>query len=191
MMEGSFEINVKQKNEIPDELVGIFERGIKGFYGAGRELMLYLGEQLVNGKNYAYITRCTPATLHPVPYYELIIIYVDREGRASIGRRETIIESSQIGTVGGIICSSSYEASIQENESAESKHLLDLFEKAVSNVSDFYYKADLYLGHKVVQGCKYYYLAEAKDKKGENSIKLLEIYSFMDKIKVSGTKDIL
>ncbi|WP_297205857.1 hypothetical protein [uncultured Brachyspira sp.] len=187
-MVGNFKINVKQKNEISDELIGIFQRGIKGFYGASRELMLYLGEQLVNGTNYAYITRCTPATLNPIPYYELMIINVDTDGKASIASRETIIESSQIGTVGGIICSSSYEAAIQENKSAESKHLLDLFDKGVS---DFDYKAELYLGHKIVQGCKYYYLAEAKDKKGENSIKLVVIYSFMKKIEISGIEDIL
>ena len=107
-MVGNFKINVKQKNEISDELIGIFQRGIKGFYGASRELMLYLGEQLVNGTNYAYITICTPATLNPIPYYELMIINVDTDGKASIASRETIIESSQIGTVGGIICSSSY-----------------------------------------------------------------------------------
>ena len=99
-MVGNFKINVKQKNEISDELIGIFQRGIKGFYGASRELMLYLGEQLVNGTNYAYITRCTPATLNHIPYYELMIINVDTDGKASIASRETIIESSQIGTVG-------------------------------------------------------------------------------------------
>ncbi|WP_300754361.1 hypothetical protein [uncultured Brachyspira sp.] len=75
MMVGNFEINVKQKNEISDELIGIFQRGIKGFYGASRELMLYLGKQVVHGINHAYISRNEPSVLNPRPYYELIDLF--------------------------------------------------------------------------------------------------------------------
>ena len=73
MMLGSFEIDVLQKNVVSVEIQHIFYEATN-IEGVKRELMLYLGKQVVHGMNYAYISRSVPAILDPLPYYELIII---------------------------------------------------------------------------------------------------------------------
>lgn len=190
MIVGNFEINVKQKNKISEELKDIFKKGTN-LLGVHRELMLYLGEQVVNGINHAFISRSVPATLNPLPYYELIIINIDGEGRTCIVEMETILESSKF-TDGAIICSKEDEATIRINDSTEAHDLLKLFEKGMHNVLGFDYGAELYLGHQIVKGCKYYYLAEARSLENKTkSIKLVVMNLFIDEVKVVEIKDIL
>ncbi|WP_256097175.1 hypothetical protein [Brachyspira hampsonii] len=117
---GGFEIDVKQKNNISEELKDIFEKGTH-LLGARRELMLYLGKQVVHGLNLAFISRSVPATLNPLPYYELIIININETGKTCIVRRETILKSSE-SAIGGIICSKEDEAPIRIINSTEANN---------------------------------------------------------------------
>ncbi|EKV57605.1 hypothetical protein A966_04436 [Brachyspira hampsonii 30446] len=187
---GGFEIDVKQKNEISKELEYIFRNGTH-LLGVRRELMLYLGKQVVHGINYAFVARSEVIIPNPRPYYELIIINVNEEGKTCIVRRETILKASA-STIGGIICSKEDEAPIRIINSTEANNLLKLFDKGMHKVLGIDYEAELYLGHQTVKGMNYYYLAEAKSLEPETkSIKLVVINLFMDKVKVVQIKDVL
>ena len=190
MIVGNFEINVKQKNKISEELKDIFKKGTN-LLGVHRELMLYLGKQVVHGINYAFISRSVPATLNPLPYYELIIINVNETGKTCIVRRETILQASE-STMGGIICSREDEAPIRIIDSIEANNLLKLFDKGMHNVLGLDYEAELYLGHQIYHGCNYYYLAQATSLENKTkSIKLVTINLFIDEARVVEIKDIL
>ncbi|OEJ16187.1 hypothetical protein BFL38_12180 [Brachyspira hampsonii] len=189
-MLGSFQINVIQKNKVSKELKDIFEEGTN-LFGVHRELMLYLGEQVVNGINYAFISRSEVVIPNPTPYYELIIINVDGEGRTCLVETETILKASEF-SIGGIVCSKEDEASIRIIDSTEAHDLLKLFDKGMHNVLGLDYEAELYLGQKIVRGGNYYYLAEAKNVENKTkSIKLVVINLFTDKVQVVEIKDIL
>lgn len=190
MMVGSFEINVIQKNDIPEDIEDIFKRATN-LLGVRRELMLYLGKQVVHGINHAYISRNEPSVLNPRPYYELIIININETGKTCIVRRETILESSA-SPIGGIICSREDEATIRIIDSIEANNLLKLFKKGMHNVLGLDYEAELYLGHQTVQGCNYYYLAQASNIEAKTkSVKLVVMNLFIDEVKVVEIKDIL
>ncbi|PCG20965.1 hypothetical protein [Brachyspira sp. G79] len=190
MIVGNFEINIKQKNDIPENIEDIFEKGTH-LIGVHRELMLYLGKQIVHGINYAYIARCVPATLNPRPYYELIIINVNETGKVCIVRRETILKASE-SEIGGIICSREDEAPIRIINSTEANNLLKLFSKGMYNVLGLEYEAELYLGHQIYHGCNYYYIAEAESLENKTkSIKLVTMNLFIDEVRVVEIKDIL
>ncbi|MBW5389667.1 hypothetical protein [Brachyspira hampsonii] len=187
---GGFEINVKQKNNISEEIKDIFEKGTH-LLGVRRELMLYLGKQVVHGMNYAFISRSVPATLNPLPYYELIIININETGKTCIVRRETILKASE-SAIGGIICSKEDEAPIRIINSTEANNLLKLFDKGMHKVLGLDYEAELYLGHQIHHGCNYYYIAEAESLEHKTkSIKLAVINLFIDEAKVVEIKDIL
>ena len=60
------------------------------------------------------------------------------------------------------------------------------------NVLGLDYEAELYLGHQIVQGCNYYYLAQASSIEDKTkSIKLVVMNLFIDEVKVVEIKDIL
>ena len=52
---GEWDINPKQINAIDENIKTIFDDTVKNLLGVKRELMLYLGNQTVNGINYAFI----------------------------------------------------------------------------------------------------------------------------------------
>ena len=190
MIVGNFEINVKQNNQISEEIESIFRRGTH-LLGVRRELMLYLGKQIVHGINYAFIARSAPATFDPAPYYELIIINVNETGKTCIVRLETILQASE-STMRGIICSKEDEAPIRILNSIEANNLLKLFDKGMHNVLGLDYEAELYLGHQIYHGCNYYYLAQATSLENKTkSIKLVTINLFIDEARVVEIKDIL
>ncbi|MBW5390960.1 hypothetical protein E6A51_12350, partial [Brachyspira hampsonii] len=147
--------------------------------GVRRELMLYLGKQVVHGINYAFVARSEVIIPNPRPYYELVIINVDGEGRTCLLETETILKASEF-PIGGVTCSKEDEAAIRIIDSAEARNLIELFDKGMHNVLGLDYEAELYLGQKIVRGGNYYYLAEAKSVENKTkSIKLVVINLFM------------
>lgn len=71
---GAWDINPKQANSIDDNIKDVFSIAAKQLLGVKRELMLYLGSQVVNGVNHAFICRSTVVYPSALPYYEIIIL---------------------------------------------------------------------------------------------------------------------
>ena len=137
MMLGSFEIDVLQKNVVSVEIQHIFYEATN-IEGVKRELMLYLGKQVVHGMNYAYISRSVPAILDPLPYYELIIVNVTYDnGNRKINdlQATTIIKNAEKGMFGGITCSKAEEAIIRIIDSIYANELIQIFNNAIKNTN--------------------------------------------------------
>ncbi|WP_368664523.1 hypothetical protein [Brachyspira hampsonii] len=211
MMLGSFEIEVLQKNAVSAEIQHIFDEATN-MQGVRRELMLYLGRQLVHGYNYAYISRSEIVVPYSVPYYELIIVNVTYDnGNIKISdlKATTIIKNAEKGMFGGITCSKADEAIIRIIDSVYANELINLFNSAVSNtknikegteeemklvkkVKEYDYDVELYLGDKLVTGIDYYYIAQVQNVETTvKGIQLVTVNNPSSGSKVVEIKDIL
>ncbi|WP_297203561.1 hypothetical protein [uncultured Brachyspira sp.] len=182
---GSWNIDTQQSDAINEDIKTIFSNATKELLGVKRELMLYLGNQIDEGINYAFICRSEILAPSALPYYEIIICNVSDQNETSITKIEKIIESSQ-SSVGGIICTSSDEAKINTSKSKESEDIIKIFENAIKNAGDVKYNHELYVANQVVKGINYYFIAS-----DETSIKLLTINNFMDSSEIIKTENIL
>ncbi|WP_304354715.1 hypothetical protein [Brachyspira innocens] len=211
MIVGNFEINVKQKNKISEELKDIFKKGTN-LLGVHRELMLYLGKKESNSVDYAYISRTVPAVLNPAPRYELIIVNVPYDNSNMKNYKfnaTTIIEDIGKGMLGGIRCSSAEEATIRILNSLEADRFIRTFNSAVDNtkkiekgteeemalvkkVQEYHYDVELYLGYKPVAFANYYYIAEVKNRETEvKGIQLVTVNNPKEGSIIVEIKDIL
>ena len=172
--EGSWNISTQQIDSMDENIKKIFTDASKELLGVKRELMLYLGNQIENGTNYAFICRSQILTPSALPYYEIIICNVSDENKVSIEKIEKIIESSQ-NSAGGIKCTSYEEAKINTSKSKEAEDIIKIFDNAAKNVTDVKYSRELYVASQVVKGINYYFIAND----GTN-INLLTVNNFMN-----------
>ena len=135
---GSWNIDTQQSDAINEDIKTIFSNATKELLGVKRELMLYLGNQIDEGINYAFICRSEILAPSALPYYEIIICNVSDQNETSITKIEKIIESSQ-SSVGGIICTSSDEAKINTSKSKESEDIIKIFENNKDKFKNFSY----------------------------------------------------
>ena len=187
---GAWDINPKQINSIDDNIKNIFANAAKELLGVKRELMLYLGSQVVNGVNHAFICRSEITYPSALPYYEIMICNVSPDNEISIVKLDKIIESSQ-SSVGGIVCTSSDEAKINISNSKEANDLIKIFQNAVKDIKDIKYTQELYLASQVVKGVNYSFVAKALLNDGSVSVKLLTINNFIESSEVIEVEDIL
>ncbi|WP_300367117.1 hypothetical protein [Brachyspira sp.] len=187
---GAWDINPKQVNAIDDDIKTIFSNATKELLGVKRELMLYLGSQIVNGVNHAFICRSEITYPSALPYYEIIICNVSAQNEVSIVKLDKIIESSQ-SSVGGIVCTSSDEAKINISNSKEANDLIKIFQNAVKDISDVKYSQELYVANQVVKGNNYYFISKALSNDETVSVKLLTVNNFIESSEVIEVKNIL
>ena len=190
LKEGDWNIDPKQVNSIDENIKTIFNDASKTLLGVKRELMLYLGNQVLNGVNYAFICRSEITYPSSSPYYEIIVCNVSDKNEISIVKIEKIIESSQ-NSAGAISCTSSDEAKINISNSKESNDLIKIFKDAVKDIKDFEYIQELYVAKQVVNGINHYFIAKAISNDGTSSVKLLTINNFIESSELINVKDIL
>ncbi|MEI0603467.1 hypothetical protein R4K55_04540 [Brachyspira alvinipulli] len=183
--EGSWNISTQQIDSMDENIKKIFTDASKELLGVKRELMLYLGNQIENGTNYAFICRSQILTPSALPYYEIIICNVSDENKVSISKIEKIIESSQ-NSAGGIKCTSYEEAKINTSKSKEAEDIIKIFDNAAKNVTDIKYNRELYVASQVVKGINYYFVAND----GTN-INLLTVNNFMNSSEIIKSEIIL
>lgn len=183
--EGSWNISTQQIDSMDENIKKIFTDASKELLGVKRELMLYLGNQIENGTNYAFICRSQILTPSALPYYEIIICNVSDENKVSISKIEKIIESSQ-NSAGGIKCTSYEEAKINTSKSKEAEDIIKIFDNAAKNVTDIKYNRELYVASQVVKRINYYFVAND----GTN-INLLTVNNFMNSSEIIKSEIIL
>ena len=70
--------------EIPEEAKNAFNKAVEGFTGNDLTPMVLLGTQVVAGTNYAFLCHSKLVTAEPVESIQVVIVYEDLEGNASI-----------------------------------------------------------------------------------------------------------
>ena len=70
--------------EIPEEAEKAFKKAVEGLTGNELTPMALLGTQVVAGTNYAFLCHSKLATADPAESIQLVIVYEDLEGNATI-----------------------------------------------------------------------------------------------------------
>ena len=81
--------------ECTEEALAAFEKAMDGFVGVDYVPLALLGTQLVSGTNYCLLCEATVVYPGAQPYYTLVYIYADLQGKAEI----TNIVSLDLGTI--------------------------------------------------------------------------------------------
>ena len=75
---------------LPEDAAAAFEKALEGFTGNALTPVAYLGKQLVAGMNYAILCHSSLVTLEPVESMQLVVIYQDLSGNATVTNIVTI-----------------------------------------------------------------------------------------------------
>ena len=70
--------------EIPEEAKNAFNKAVEGLTGNDLTPMALLGTQVVAGTNYAFLCHSSLVTAEPVESIQVVIVYEDLEGNATI-----------------------------------------------------------------------------------------------------------
>ena len=70
--------------EITSELRAVFDKALDGFVGVGYEPIAYLGSQIAAGTNHAFFCKAQVIYPNSMPYFAIVYIYEDPEGKAEI-----------------------------------------------------------------------------------------------------------
>ena len=82
--------SVSESTEVTDEVWELVENATDGLLGVGYEPVAYLGSQVVAGSNHCVLCKATVVVPNAKPYYVLMYIYRDLEGKCSILKIEEI-----------------------------------------------------------------------------------------------------
>ena len=69
---------------VTDEVKALLEKGLEGLLGVTYEPVLYLGSQVVAGRNHAILCKASVVTLNAIPTWKIVFLYEDLEGNVSI-----------------------------------------------------------------------------------------------------------
>ena len=82
--------SVSENTEVTDEVRTLVQSATEGLLGVGYEPVAYLGSQVVAGSNHCVLCKATVVVPNAKPYYVLMYIYRDLEGKCSILKIEEI-----------------------------------------------------------------------------------------------------
>lgn len=112
-----------------------------------------LGTQTVSGKNYCILCRVAPVVPEARPSMQLVYVYEDTNGNASITEMKEIIGSSPL--------LGAYTANIGEPELDKNPEVKAAFDKAMTGLTGVDYVPVAYLGSQVVSGFNHLILCES------------------------------
>ena len=75
---------------MPEDAATAYAKALEGFVGNSLTPVALLGTQLVAGMNYAFLCHSSLVTLEPVVSMQLVVIYADLEGNASVTNIVTV-----------------------------------------------------------------------------------------------------
>ncbi len=83
------------------EATSAFEKAIEGLMGVNYTPVALLGTQLVSGTNYSILTEATVVYPDAQPYYALVTVYEDLQGKAEI-RNIAVLDLGKIAESGTV-----------------------------------------------------------------------------------------
>ncbi len=82
-MAGGWEMNAEATAALSAEQKEIFDKAMAELDGVDYEPVAVIGEQVVSGKNYAYLCKATVVVPDAQPAWTVVVIYNDLDGNAS------------------------------------------------------------------------------------------------------------
>ena len=131
------------------EAKAAFEKAMQGMVGYKYEVIAYLGSQVVQGTNYAYLCRGTPVVPDAKAEYLILDIYEDLKGNTRITGTKQLLEVSDKNADGGWSYNQG-DAVLDKNKDVKSA-----FDKAAEGLAGVDYKPIYYIGSQVTAGSNY------------------------------------
>lgn len=161
---GGWQIAEVSRTDLTDEEAEIFTKAMAEVLGETYESVCVLAEQVVSGKNYAYLARGTTVTPNPVSAYYIVKIYNDLNGNAKVQTISEInileiqsTEETNQNLLGGWQITDSGRPGTLGSEEAQSS-----FDKAMADVVGVIYNPIQLLASQVVNGTNYIALARGR-----------------------------
>ena len=92
---------LNESGALTAEATGAFEKAIEGLMGVNYTPVALLGTQLVSGTNYSILTEATVVYPDAQPYYALVTVYEDLQGKAEI-RNIAVLDLGKIAESGTV-----------------------------------------------------------------------------------------
>lgn len=178
-------------NNIPQmttpEIENIFMQAIVKYDDLELEMVGLLAEQVVQGKNYMFLTKAAKRD-NPTPSFKIAIIYNDLDGNSTVTKVtdfdilkyvDNSIPNTSEELMGGWTVSMPSEPTFIEPDVQEK------FEQAISKVQGKEYYPISTIAKQVVSGTNYLVLCYGREDNGKTGIYLLTLYEDLE-----GNRDI-
>ena len=177
---------------VTEEHKNIFNNMTSKLDGFFFEPSAFLGSQVVAGKNYCFLCKPTVKSNGGLKSLELVYIYVDLKGEASLLANDRLIlpgtenAGKEFQKAGGWSYAESSEITDKIKE---------IMAKATETLTGETYEPVAYIGSQVVSGTNHAILCKAspsvKELNGESKWVLVFVYENLEgKCEITGTKDI-
>ena len=171
---------------LDEDEIKLFNDAKKNYEGMDLEPVALLGTQVVAGTNYMFLAKGTPVVQNPESAYEVVIIYKDLQGNASISRVTEFdvskfahknIEYNPEQLDGGWSVQSPGKLNVLDDEEVEAA-----WEKATETLTGMSYNPIAIVGKQVVSGTNYAILCYAKGsyEGSTESIYLVTLYKDLE-----------
>ena len=87
---GGWELVDNKAAVLPAEVQTAFDKAVEKYTGSQLKPVAYLARQIVAGNNYMILCQSLPAVTDPDSVYQMVVIYADLEGNASITHVENL-----------------------------------------------------------------------------------------------------
>jgi len=92
---------LSESGEITPEASAAFDKAREGLLGVNYTPLALLGEQLVSGTNYCFLTEAAVVRPDAQPYYAVVTVYEDLQGKAEV-RNIVVLDLGTIAETGEI-----------------------------------------------------------------------------------------
>ncbi len=87
---GGWELVDHEAAALPAEVQTAFDKAVETYTGSQLKPVAFMARQIVAGNNYMILCQALPAVENPAPVYQMVVIYADLEGNASITHVENL-----------------------------------------------------------------------------------------------------
>ena len=153
-----------KSSDLTDEEKETFEKAAGAQAGKNFEPIAILATQVVSGQNYAYLCRGTSTTQNPTTEWDVVVVYKNLQGDASV-TKVTPIDLTDIKTTEEVIgaeATGAWEVREATNGVAMTAEAAQAFSKASEGYEGIQINPLALLGTQVVSGTNYMILGTGK-----------------------------
>ena len=155
------------------DLEEVFSKAVEPMKDYRYEAAAILATQLVSGTNYCFLARKCAAAPDAKPTFELLYVYRDFSGNASVLQETELIGEGMLG---------SFEVNVGSIPALENENVKNAFDKATETLLGVNYEPVAYLAKQIVNGTNYMILCRTQVVSPEAvpEFSLVTIYESLD-----------
>lgn len=148
---------------VPDKIKALFDKAMDGYLGALYKPFAYLGSRIDSGKEYALLCGALEAAPDSKPYYALVYIHEDFDGKVKISDIKDMSPNGELADKWKNIQALYGSWRVAEN-AAEG---VEIFEAATANITDTIFSVISVMGEQIIAGKNYCVLCQCRTRGNE------------------------